>query len=113
MRAAKDGFDWPSADPVWDKFAEEIQEVREAVAEQDTDHLEEEVGDLLFVAVNLARKLGVDPEIALQRANRKFESRYRGMERIASERGRKLSDMDLPAQDALWDEVKKEGNAHG
>jgi len=113
VRAAKDGFDWPSADPVWDKFAEEIQEVREAVAEQDTDHLEEEVGDLLFVAVNLARKLGVDPEIALQRANRKFESRYRGMERIASERGRKLSDMDLPAQDALWDEVKKEGKAHG
>lgn len=111
VRAAKDGFDWPSAEPVWEKLDEEIQEVRAAVAEQNPDHLEEEVGDLLFVAVNLARKLGVDPEIALQRANRKFETRYRGMERIVEGRGQKLSDFDLAAQDALWDEVKRDGGS--
>ena len=107
LRAAKDGFDWPSAEPVWEKLEEEIQEVREAIAEGDADHLEDELGDLLFVVVNLARKLGVDPEIALQRANRKFEGRFRKMEAMVETQGRKLSDLDLVAQDALWDEAKK------
>lgn len=107
VRAAKDGFDWPSPDPVWEKLDEESREVREAAAEGDPGHLEEEVGDLLFVAVNLARKLGVDPEIALQRANRKFDSRYRAMEALVAGQGRKLSDLDLSAQDALWDEAKR------
>jgi MazG family protein len=107
VRAAKDGFDWPSAEPVWEKLAEETREVHEAIAEGDPDHLEDELGDLLFVAVNLARKLGVDPEIALQRANRKFETRYRGMEALVASRGQKMSDLDLAAQDKLWDEVKK------
>ncbi|MBK8801328.1 MAG: nucleoside triphosphate pyrophosphohydrolase [Fibrobacteres bacterium] len=109
VRAAKDGFDWPDAAPIWDKLTEEIEEVKEAIRENDPDHLEDEVGDLLFVAVNLARKLGVDPEIALQRANRKFETRYRGMERLVAERGQKLSDLDLAAQDVLWGEVKRGG----
>ncbi|QQS07259.1 MAG: nucleoside triphosphate pyrophosphohydrolase [Fibrobacterota bacterium] len=109
VRAAKDGFDWPDAAPIWEKLSEEIAEVKEAISENDSDHLEDEVGDLFFVAVNLARKLGVDPEIALQRANRKFESRYRGMERLVEERGQKLSDLDLAAQDVLWGEVKRGG----
>lgn len=108
VRAAKDGFDWPSAEPVWEKLAEETREVHEAIAEGDADHLEEEIGDLLFVAVNLARKLNVDPEIALQRANRKFDSRYRRMEALIEAKGRKLSDLDLEAQDKLWDEAKRE-----
>ena len=107
LRAAKDGFDWPSAEPVWEKLEEEIAEVREAIAEGDADHLEDELGDLLFVAVNLARKLDVDPEIALQRANRKFEGRFRKMEAMVEAQGRKLSDLDLAAQDQLWDEAKK------
>lgn len=107
LRAAKDGFDWPSAEPVWEKLEEEIKEVREAIAEGDADHLEDELGDLLFVVVNLARKLDVDPEIALQRANRKFEGRFRKMEAMVEARGQKLSDLDLVAQDALWDEAKK------
>lgn len=110
VRAAKDGFDWPDAAPIWDKLEEEILEVKEAVTENDPDHLEDEIGDLFFVAVNLARKLGVDPEIALQRANRKFETRYRGMESLIEAKGRKLSDLDLAAQDKLWDEVKKRSN---
>jgi MazG family protein len=107
VRAAKDGFDWPDAAPVWAKVEEEIGEVREAVAEGDADHVEEEVGDLLFAVVNLSRKLGVDPEIALQRANSKFDARYRGMEALAEGRGARMSDLDLPAQDALWNEVKR------
>lgn len=107
VRAAKDGFDWPDAAPIWEKLEEEIGEVKEALTENDADHLEEEVGDLFFVAVNLARKLGVDPEIALQRANRKFDTRYRAMEALAESRGRKMSDMDLATQDKLWDEVKR------
>lgn len=108
VRAAKDGFDWPSHEPVWEKLAEETREVHEAIAEGDADHLEEEIGDLLFVAVNLARKLNVDPEIALQRANRKFDSRYRRMEAMVEAQGRKLSDLDLEAQDKLWDAAKRE-----
>ena len=107
VRAAKDGFDWPDAAPVWSKVEEEMREVREAVSEGDSDHLEEEVGDLLFAVVNLARKLGVDPEIALQRGNAKFDARFRGMEALAASRGRKMSDLDLAAQDALWEEVKR------
>ncbi len=107
VRAAKDGFDWPDAAPIWEKLEEEIGEVKEALTENDADHLEEEVGDLFFVAVNLARKLGVDPEIALQRANRKFDTRYRAMEALAESHGRKMSDMDLATQDKLWDGVKR------
>lgn len=107
VRAAKDGFDWPDAAPIWEKLKEEIGEIKEALTKNDPDHLEDEVGDLFFVAVNLARKLGVDPEIALQRANRKFETRYRGMEALVEGRGQKMSDLDLAAQDKLWDEVKK------
>jgi len=106
VRAAKDGFDWPSAEPVWEKLDEEMGEVRQAIAEGDAGHLEEEVGDLLFAAVNLARKLGVDPEIALQRANAKFDRRFRAMESFADAEGRKLSSLDLPAQDSLWDRAK-------
>ena len=106
VRAAKDGFDWPSAEPVWEKLEEEVREVHEAIAERDPDHVEEEVGDLLFVAVNLARKLGVDPEIALQRANAKFDARFRAMESFVESRGQKMSDLDLVAQDALWDRAK-------
>jgi MazG family protein len=106
VRAAKDGFDWPSAQPVWEKLEEEVREVHEAIAERDPDHVEEEVGDLLFVAVNLARKLGVDPEIALQRANAKFDARFRAMESFVESRGQKMSDLDLVAQDALWDRAK-------
>ena len=107
VRAAKDGFDWPDAEPVWEKVDEEIREVREAVAEGNPSHVEEEVGDLLFAVVNLARKLGVDPEIAIQRANGKFDSRYRAMEALAEGRGHKMSDYDLAAQDGLWNEVKR------
>ncbi|HEX3863953.1 MAG TPA: nucleoside triphosphate pyrophosphohydrolase [Stellaceae bacterium] len=103
-RAARIGFDWPDARAVIPKLAEEIAEVE---AELDGNAapaaLEEEVGDLLFAAANLARKLDVEPETALRRATAKFERRFRRVETLAAERG---IGRDLDALEALWNEVK-------
>ncbi len=79
-RAAQIGFDWPDVPPVIDKLEEEISEFKEAVASENSDHMEEELGDMLFTCVNLARKLGKDPETLLRQANSKFEHRFRKME---------------------------------
>lgn len=79
-QAAKTGFDWPDADPVLDKLHEEIEEYKQAIANQDNENLFEEVGDLLFTLVNLARKHNIDPEEALRCANLKFETRFRKIE---------------------------------
>lgn len=75
--------------------------------EQDADHIEEEIGDLLFVAVNLARRLKVDPEIALRRANMKFERRFRSMEDLASDQDIQFSSLSLNEQESLWQQVKR------
>src|SRR5215211_6551584 len=103
-RAARIGFDWPDARAVIPKIAEEIAEVE---AELDNGAvpaaLEEEIGDLLFAAANLARKLEVEPETALRRATAKFERRFRQVETLAKERG---IGPDLEALEALWQEVK-------
>ncbi|MEM1411316.1 MAG: nucleoside triphosphate pyrophosphohydrolase [Pseudomonadota bacterium] len=104
-RAAEAGFDWPDAMPVLDKLAEEADEVREAIEASDPDHIEEEVGDLLFAAVNLARQLRVDPGKALRGANAKFEQRFRAMEAEAGG-AEALSRLDLDAQEALWQRAK-------
>lgn len=110
-RAARVGFDFDDATQAADKVAEELAEVREAAAANTaTDpspQVREEVGDLLFAAVNLARKLGVDPESALRAANGKFERRFRGMERLAGERGLAFDALELPAQEELWQEMKR------
>ncbi|WP_298193258.1 nucleoside triphosphate pyrophosphohydrolase, partial [Metallibacterium sp.] len=111
--AATVGFDWPGPGPVLDKLDEEMAELRaefsagEAIP-TDTARIEDELGDLLFVAVNLARHARIDPARALRRANAKFERRFRAMERIARERGLDMAQLDLAAQDALWDAVKVE-----
>jgi ATP diphosphatase len=105
-RAAEAGFDWPDASPVLDKLDEEAGEVREAVASGDTTHIEEELGDLLFAAVNLARHLAVDPGKALRGANAKFERRFRAMEARAGG-AEALAALDLTAQETLWQAVKK------
>ena len=99
-RAARDGFDWPDTQGPADKVAEEAEELREAPPE----HKFEEAGDLLFAAVNLVRAHGIAPEDALRAANAKFERRYRGMEELAAGEFPKL---DLDAQEALWQRVKK------
>jgi tetrapyrrole methylase family protein/MazG family protein len=107
-KVARVGFDWPDAGGALAKLDEETGELRGAIA-GGGDHaaLNEEVGDLLFVAVNVARLLGVDPEAALKAANRKFRRRFRHVEDALRAQGRKPADATLPEMDALWDEAKR------
>lgn len=102
-RAARVGFDFEFASQASDKVAEELAEVRAAGADQ----ILGEVGDLLFAAANLARKLNVDPEEALRAANAKFERRFRGMEVLAMQSGQTLEQLDLAAQERLWQQMKR------
>lgn len=106
-RAARVGFDWAEAEPIFDKLDEEIREVREAIASGIQDDVEDELGDLLFVAANLSRRLDVDPEQALRRANAKFERRFRAMEAAATADGLAFSDLSLDEQEAYWQQVKR------
>jgi ATP diphosphatase len=117
-RAARVGFDFEHASQTADKVAEELAEVRDAAAQgalaNDSDagtgpspEIIEEIGDLLFAAANLARKLDVDAEAALRSANAKFERRFRGMESLATQRGEIFADLNLDAQERLWQEVKR------
>jgi tetrapyrrole methylase family protein/MazG family protein len=101
-------FDWPDVPSVLVKLDEEVEELKQAVASSQQNHQEiaGEVGDLLFVAVNVARLLGVDPESALKSSNRKFRRRFRYIEERLREQGRKPSDSDHIEMDALWDEAK-------
>ena len=104
-RAGKVGFDWASHGPVLEKFDEELVEMREAIASGDRDAMEDELGDLLFVATNLARQLDIDPGTALRRGNAKFERRFRAMEdAVGGHDG--LEGMELDAMEALWQEIK-------
>ena len=103
-RAARVGFDWNELPPVIAKIREELGEVEAVLS--DPQKVEDEIGDLLFSVVNLARKLKVDGEVALQKATDKFSSRFRKLEAIASERDLPLERMSLAELDAIWDEVK-------
>jgi tetrapyrrole methylase family protein/MazG family protein len=106
-RAARIGFDWENVEGVFDKMSEESGELRQAVGAKDVRRTEEEMGDLLFAAVNLARFLHVDPEIALKKANVKFSTRFRRMEELAAESGKTLADVPREDMERLWEEVKK------
>ena len=108
-KAARVGFDWQEAAPVIEKVREELAEIEFAIAAQHAEAIEEEVGDLLFSVVNLARKLKLDSETALRRSTEKFSSRFRLIEKAARERGLVMEKMSLPELDALWDEAKKTG----
>lgn len=108
-RAARFGFDWNETAAVFAKVHEELEEVREAHADGDAAHTHEEVGDLLFVAVNLARHLGVAPEAALRDANAKFTRRFRYIEQRLAEQGRHMQDCTLEDLDTLWDQAKAAG----
>lgn len=120
-RGARVGFDWPGPAPVIDKLHEEIEEVRvefAAVAAAPDDaraqeRLEDEIGDLLFVAANLARQAKVDVGTAMRRANAKFERRFRAMETMAAADGTGLQDLPLQAQDAYWNRAKASERATG
>lgn len=112
-RAAGAGFDWPDVEGVFAKLQEEIGEVRAEFAKgRGHEALEDEIGDILFVCVNLARHAKVDFGAALRRANAKFERRFRAMERLAAARGQGLPQLDLSAQEALWQLAKHEEAAN-
>ncbi|MEN1930057.1 nucleoside triphosphate pyrophosphohydrolase [Luteimonas sp. MJ250] len=120
-RAARTGFDWPGPAPVMAKLEEELEEVRAefeavAAAPRDTaaqERLEAELGDLLFVAANLARHAKVDVGTALRRANHKFERRFRAMEAFAAADGTRMADLPLDAQDAYWNLAKAAERSSG
>lgn len=106
-KAARVGFDWPDAKPVFDKLQEEIQELKEAVDARSSEGMKEELGDLLFTVVNLARKLGIDAEPALAAANDKFTKRFHQMESHLARSGQKLDgSLTLAQMDAAWDAIK-------
>lgn len=106
-RAARVGFDWENWQQILDKIREEQDEVVEAIAGGDRAAIQEEVGDLLFACVNLARFVDVDSETALRAANRKFEQRFRFIEAELAERGQRPEDVSLDIMDALWNEAKR------
>ncbi|GAB6075809.1 nucleoside triphosphate pyrophosphohydrolase [Desulfurobacterium crinifex] len=107
-RAVKVGFDWSNFEGIKEKVIEELNEIEEALKSRDKKKVEEEVGDFLFMAVNLARFLGVHPEIALSKSNDKFEKRFRFMEKLAKESGKELKDMTIDEMEELWQKAKKE-----
>ncbi len=106
-RASRVGFDWKKAEDLFPKLEEEIEELKEALSSSDKGQITEEIGDLLFTVANLARKLGVNPEEALARANQKFEDRFRTLEKRLKEAGKDLSQVNLAEMDALWEEIKR------
>lgn len=107
-RAARVGFDWPSTDEVFDKLHEEIDELKAEMTENpDQARLQDELGDMLFVMANLARKIGVDPEVALRGANHKFTKRFHFIEDELARDGRTAADSDLTEMDDLWNLAKK------
>lgn len=110
-KAAHVGFDWDSADQVWDKVKEETAEVESEIKSGNKEGIEKEFGDLFFSVVNAARLYGVVPENALELTNRKFIRRFSYLESKAKEMGKNLKDMTLGEMDEIWDEAKKlEGN---
>ena len=107
-RSSRRGFDWPDADCAYEKVKEEENELKEAILSKNKDHVEEELGDLFFALSVYARKLGLEPETALHRANVKYEKRFRKMEEILSEKNKKWENLSLDEMILLWKSVKRE-----
>jgi len=105
-KAARVGFDWGEPAPILDKIEEEIGELRAEIADDNAERITEEFGDLLFAVVNLGRHLGVDPEEALTRTNRKFTNRFHAIERALDEQDRSLETASLEEMEALWQDAK-------
>lgn len=109
-KAAKVGFDWENAEQIFDKIAEETDELKSAIDRSETENIEEEIGDLLFAVVNLARHLDVEPETALNRTNRKFRQRFKFIEQELKSKGRSLDEASLREMDDLWNSAKAAGH---
>jgi tetrapyrrole methylase family protein / MazG family protein len=108
-RAARTGFDWENIDGVIDKLNEEVREFKEA---KDQEEKTEEFGDLFFTLVNVARRMGIDPEASLRQSNRKFYRRFTFMEQLCRERGLELGQLSFDEQNKLWEEAKREINKY-
>lgn len=108
-KASRVGFDWPSITGIREKVLEEFDELEEALEQEDSRQIKEEVGDLLFAALNVARFLEIDPETALNQANAKFEQRFRSMEQVIRDRGNSLKDTPLEEMEAVWQANKVNG----
>ncbi len=107
-RVVKVGFEWPTVDQVLDKVDEELGELRLEIAARDTGRVADELGDLLFTLVNVARQLGIDPEDALRRMTGRFAGRFRHIEAHAAGSGRALADLSLAEMEAVWQQAKRE-----
>ncbi len=107
-KAKQVGFEWEVKEQVWEKVEEETRELKEAVSSGDPDKIEDEFGDLVFSLINYARFLHIDAENALERTNKKFISRFTGMEQKAIAAGRNLDDMTLEEMDAIWNAIKQQ-----
>lgn len=105
-RAARVGFDWPDTQPVFDKFQEELEELEAEIISGDEKALEHEMGDVLLTCVNLSRKLGIDPETALRKANSRFESRFDHIEHSLWDQNRDVKGTPLDELELLWTEAK-------
>ncbi len=105
-KAAKVGFDWENTEQIFDKLSEETGELKSAIAEKNQEHIEEEIGDLLFVVLNLARKLDVDGETALKKTNRKFRRRFKFIESELKKEAKTLEKASLSEMDELWNKAK-------
>ncbi|VAW60366.1 Nucleoside triphosphate pyrophosphohydrolase MazG [hydrothermal vent metagenome] len=109
-RAAREGFDWATVEPVLEKIKEEIGELEEAMQQKNQPHIFEEMGDLLFSCVNLARHIEVDSEESLRACNQKFEQRFSFIERSLKQANRAFDNCTLDELEALWQDAKKSGN---
>jgi len=105
-KAAKVGFDWENTGQIFEKLDEEINELKRGIEQADRTNIGEEIGDLLFVLVNLARKLDIEPETALKKTNRKFRRRFKFIEDELKSSNRDITDADLIEMDALWNKAK-------
>ena len=101
------GFDWENPEGVIVKINEEVEELNEAITKKDKDQIEDEIGDLIFSVVNLARLAEVDPEAALRRTNKKFSKRFNEIEKVAKEKNIRLIEMPLEEKDQIWEAAKK------
>ena len=109
-RVAKVGFDWRNTEEIFDKLSEEVAELKAAINDNEKENIEEEIGDLLFVVVNLARRLDVEPETALKRVNRKFRQRFGFVESELRSTGKKPEEAGLDEMDSLWNAAKFKPN---